>query len=38
VSFGQIIHGDDHTTLKVRIADQAGEVQKYLEEHGRFRC
>lgn len=32
VSFGQIIHGDDHTTLKVRIPDQAGEVQKHLEE------
>ena len=30
VSFGQIIHGDDQTTLRVRIPDQAGEVQKHL--------
>jgi predicted RecB family nuclease len=32
VSLGQIIHGDDHAVLKVKIPDQAGEVQKHLEE------
>jgi predicted RecB family nuclease len=38
VSFGQIIHGEDHTILKVRIPDQVGEVQKHLEEMTALLC
>src|SRR6266567_1083205 len=32
VSLGKIIHGDGHTTVRVRIPALAGEVQKHLEE------
>jgi predicted RecB family nuclease len=32
VNLGKIIHGDDHTTVKVRISAFAGELQKRLEE------
>ena len=32
VSRGQIIHGDDHATVKVRTPAHAGEVQEHLEE------
>ena len=32
VNLGKIIHGDDHTVVKVRISALAGEVQKHLEE------
>jgi predicted RecB family nuclease len=32
VSLGKIIHGDDHTMVKVRISALTGEVQKHLEE------
>jgi len=32
VSLGTINHGDDHTTLKVKVAALAGEVRKYVEK------
>src|SRR5437667_6356536 len=32
VSLGKIIHGDDHTTLKVKTSALAGEVPKHLEK------
>jgi predicted RecB family nuclease len=32
VSFGKIIHGDDHATLKVKTSALAGEVRKRIEK------
>ncbi len=32
VSLGKIIHGDDHTTLKVKISTMFGEVRKRIEK------
>jgi predicted RecB family nuclease len=31
ISFGKIIHGDDHSTLRVKTAALSGEVRKYIE-------
>jgi predicted RecB family nuclease len=32
VNLGKIIHGDDHTVVRVRVPSLAGEVQKHLEK------
>jgi predicted RecB family nuclease len=32
INLGKIIHGDDHATLKVKVASPAGEVRKRIEK------